>query len=168
MLKDFIFRLSHLSSWEVLGDFHGFLAMLSLVLFGAAIVLYFSLEKIQPAMTWLRNILIALFVDLATLDMFGLFIYVPYRTKGGPRTMLLSSENTAWLHEIVFEHKEFLAFAPPLLILVACIIVINQGAKFSTRPYVKKAVLFSIFAALFLVLIVAAEAVLVTKVAPLK
>lgn len=168
MFNEFITKVTSLSANEVWADLHGGVAMLSLVLFGAALVLYASLDKLKTALTWLKAALVGLFAGVALLDILGLFVYIPYRIKDGPRSLLLGSEETAWLHEIVFEHKEFLAYAPLVLVAVALVIVMSQGDKLAARPYLKKALLFSIVAALIFVLVVAAEAVLVTKAAPLR
>jgi len=67
----------------------------------------------------------------------------------------------------VFEHKEFLALVPVVLILVATIIVFKQNKSFKNSTGLRKIVLFAVLTALFYVLVVAAEAVLVTKAAPL-
>ena len=157
-----------MSFWEKFADFHGSLAMFSLVLYGAAIVLYFVVLENHELLVWFKNVLFVLFLDLLILDVAGLSVYVPYRATGGPRTILKSSESTAWLHGIVFEHKEFLAFAPPLLVLTAILLVLKLGKDYSEKEfnYARKAVIFSLIAALVFTLVVAAEAVLVTKVAP--
>ena len=167
-MSGFLQNIASLSKWEIWGDLHGTVAMLSLILFGAALALYFTLGKFPRAADWLRSTLLVLFVDLAVLDILGLFIYVPYRAQGGPRSFLLSSETTAWLHKIIFEHKEFLAFAPPILILVAAVVAFLKRQELSTDTTAKRTILFSLISALIIVLVVAAEAVLVTKSAPLK
>lgn len=170
MLQEFFDGVIGLSKWEVWADIHGGVAMMALTLFGVALTLYFSYGKFSAAARWLKNTLLALFVSLGVLNFLGLFIYVPYRAKSvtSPRSILLASENTAWLHEIMFEHKEFLAFAPMILILTAYLVVKSQGKGLKDSSYMRRAVLFSIIAALVFVLVVASEAVLITKVAPLR
>lgn len=167
-MAELIQGLSKLTFWSWLADFHGALAMLSLILFGAGIVLYFLSDKIEDALRWLKITLLALFADLVLLDIFGLTIYIPYRAEGGPRTILKGSEDLAWLHNIIFEHKEFLAFAPPILILAALVIVSQMGGKFneSQNKYLRLSVITSLILSLIFVLVVAGEAVLVTKTAP--
>lgn len=157
-----------LSFWEKFADAHGSLAMFSLVLYGAAIALYFAVLKNRDLLGWFKNTLLALFTDLVILDIFGLSVYVPYRAAGGPRTILKSSESTSWLHAIVFEHKEFLAFAPPLLVLTALLLLWRTGKDYGEKEfiYARRAIIFSLVTALVFTLVVAAEAVLVTKVAP--
>lgn len=167
---DFISKLAALPLWSKLADAHGMLAMLALILFGAAIVLYFLTPTTKTAVNFLKTTLAALFVNLALLDIFGLTIYIPYRATGGPKTTLIASKTTEWLHTIVFEHKEFLAFAPPILILCALMIVIKSGDSFADpnqSKWLRKSVIFSIVLSLIYVLVVAAEAVLVTKTAPI-
>ena len=163
-------KLLELSFWEKFADFHGLLAMVSLVLFGAAIILYFAILKGPSLIAWLQKVLLVLFINLTLLDIAGLTVYIPYRAEGGPRTILKASESTSWMHGIVFEHKEFLAFAPPIMILTAYFVVKILCNKFNDKQFssVRKSVIFSIVTALVFVLIVAAEAVLVTKTAPVQ
>ena len=161
-------NIASLSPLELWGDLHGAVAMFALILFGTTITLTVSLGKFDTAVRWLKSMLALLLADLVVLDLLGLFIYIPYRASGGPRTFLLSSETTAWLHQVVFEHKEFLAFAPPVLVLVATILAFLYGKSLPKETTARKAILFSLVAALVLVLVVASEAVLVTKTAPLQ
>ena len=170
MLNQLILGIASLSYWDILTDFHGFLAIMPLILFGIALALYFSLDKFSQAVVWLKRTVYLLLANLIFLDSVGLYIYVPYRAPGGPRTFLKSSSETAWLHEILFEHKEFLAYAPWLLALVALVIVIAFGSRIieSENKKIKRLILFSLTTSLIFVLIVASEAVLITKVAPLK
>jgi len=167
---EFFFNILAIPFWSKLANFHGFLAMASLFLFGGCFVLYFLTNKAVIAVSWLKNSLLVLFVNLVLLDMAGLTIYAPYRASGGPRSFLLGTEETAWLHQIVFEHKEFLAFAPPILIFVAFSIVKALGSDFGNKQkylWLRRSVISSIILALIFVLTVAGEAVLVVKVAPL-
>lgn len=163
-------QLLDLPFWSKFADIHGFLAMISLILFGAGVVLYYASKKSIELVSWLKTVLLLLFVDLALLDVFGLITYIPYRTDGGPRTVLKASEATTWLHGVVFEHKEFLAFAPVLIILVAFIVVETLGKRFNDEKValLRKVVIFSLVISLIFVLLVAAEGVLVTKVAPVE
>jgi len=117
-----------------------------------------------------KTITTFLFINIFLLDILGLTIYAPYRAEGGPRTLLKASSENAWLHNIVFEHKEFLAFAPLVLTFCAFFVVLKLGDSFSdneANKWLRKSVLFSLILALVFVLIVAAEATLVTKAAPL-
>ena len=161
-------KLLAFSFWEKFADIHGMLAMLSLILFGAGIVLYFAARKNGDFIGWLKTTLMLLFIDITLLDVAGLTVYIPYRAEGGPRSILKASEATAWLHTDIFEHKEFLAFAPLLLILVAFIVVSILGKHFNDERVstLRKSVIFSLVLALIFVLIVAAEGVIVTKAAP--
>lgn len=155
--------------WSKFADFHGMLGMLSLILLGAALTLYFLSEKAKDAVGWLRKILLLLFFDVLLLDILGLIVYIPYRAKGGAKFDLVGSKTTVWLHEIVFEHKEFLAFAPLIMTIVAFFIVHKLGDSFADKEkykWFRLAVLVSIIFSLVFVLTVAAEAVLVTKTAP--
>lgn len=169
-MSELINGLQKISFPSQLVNFHGTLAMLSLILFGASIVLYFFTTRLQLSISWLKSTLAALFIDLILLNIAGLIAYISYRGVGGPKSVLIASENTAWLHNVIFEHKEFLAFAPPLLIFSAMFIVLKLGNSFGDDNkvhYLRLAVISSIFLSLLFVLVVAGEAVLVTKVAPI-
>lgn len=159
--------LASMTFWEYFADFHGSLAMFSLVLFGAGIVLYKVALKDTRFVPWLKNALLVLFLNLVALDIAGLTAYVPYRapTDTSPRTILKSIEYTRWLHTIVFEHKEFLAFAPPIIILVAYLITKKLGTDFNSKDasFLRKSIIFSLVISLIFVLLVAGEAVIVTK-----
>lgn len=158
-----------LSFWGKMADFHGTLAMISLILFGAGILLFVQSARLKGVIVTLKWVLLALFINLATLDILGLTVYVPYRAFGGPRSELLATDNLAWLHTIVFEHKEFLAFAPVVLIFAAFFVVSRIEPEFSEEKFVwlRRSVGAAILLSLVFVLIVAAEAVLVTKTVPL-
>ncbi|OGH11154.1 MAG: hypothetical protein A2857_04075 [Candidatus Levybacteria bacterium RIFCSPHIGHO2_01_FULL_36_15] len=169
-MPELINGLSKISLLRHFANFHGALGMFSLIFLGAGIVLYFFTTKIKLAVNWLRLILLGLFINLSLLDIAGLSIYTAYRAENGPRTILKASKETAWLHTIVFEHKEFLAFAPPVLIFTALFIVLKTGDSFGDKQklnYLRLAVISCLILSLLFVLIVASEAVLVTKVAPI-
>lgn len=155
--------------WSKMANLHGMLAMLSLILFGASFVLLTLPSNSKKTTDWLKHTLLLLFTTLLFLDLFGLMVYVPYRVEGGPRTILKSSEATDWLHSVVFEHKEFLAFAPVILIFAAYFVVVQLDEKLfdNKNVYLKRSVLISLLLSLIFVLTVAGEAVLVTKVVPI-
>lgn len=168
-MTEFLNGFIEIPFWSKFADLHGILGMLSLILLGAALTLYFLSEKAKAAVDWLKTILLLLFFDILLLDIFGLIVYIPYRAKGGAKFDLVGSETTAWLHEIVFEHKEFLAFAPLIMAIVAFFIVHKLGDSFMDKEkykWFRFAVLASVIFSLVFVLVVAAEAVLVTKTAP--
>lgn len=160
-------NITALPFWSKFADTHGMFAMISLILFGAALVLYWLNDSAKTQ--WLKNVLLVLFINISVLDLFGLIVYIPYRAEGGPRTILKSSETTSWLHSIIFEHKEFLAFAPVVLIFAAFSVTAMLGSSFNDKKYVylRKSVLAALILSLVFVLTVAAEAVMVTKTAPI-
>ncbi len=169
-MAEFFEKIFSLTYWEVVGGIHGLLSMLSLILFGLVFAWLVSLDKVSNATTRLKQSLIWLFATVAALDFMGLFIYRQYRTKAvpSPRTFLKATEENSWLHTIIFEHKEHLAFAPLIILLAAMMIVITQGSSLKDKPHLRRVVMFSVVISLIMVLVVASEAVLVTKVAPLK
>lgn len=169
-MEEFFDKIFTLTYWDIMSDIHGGLSMLSLILFGLVIAWLVSLDKFAKATTWLKYSMVALFTTVVLLDFMGLFIYRPYRTQAvpSPRTFLKSSEETSWLHTIIFEQKEHLAFAPLIILLAAMLVVLTQGSALKSKPHLRRMVWFAVIASLVMVLVVAAEAVLVTKVAPLK
>lgn len=168
-MEELITNINVLPFWSKFADLHGFFAMLSLILFGASLVLFFLHNDAGNTTGILKRVLLALFINISILDTLGLLVYIPYRDEGGPRTLLKSSEATSWLHTIVFEHKEFLAFAPVVLLFAAYYVVAQLGPSVNDKKnsYLKKSVLVALILSLLFVLTVAAEAVLVTKVAPI-
>jgi len=169
-MTEFLRGVFSLTYWDAVVDIHGLLAMSLLILFGAALMLYASLDKFVQAARWMKYTLSALVVNLIAVDIVGIYAYGAYRASEGPRTLLKASPDTAWLHEILFEHKEMLAYAPWLMILVALVIVAVLGEQLKSREFraLRFIVLFSIVVSLAFVLVVAGEAVLITKVAPLR
>jgi len=169
-MEEFFEKIFTLTYWDVMTDLHGALSMLSLILFGLAIAWLISLDKFAKATTWLKYTMVALFTTVALLDFMGLFIYRPYRTQAvpSPRTFLKSSTDTSWLHTIIFEQKEHLAFVPLIVLLAAMMVVLTQGSALKTKSHLRRLVWFAVIASLVMVLVVAAEAVLVTKAAPLR
>ncbi len=169
-MVEFLNHLLELPFWSKLADLHGLLAMLSLILFGASLVLYFMADKAEAAFKLLKKTVAMLFIDLLLLDIAGLLVYIPYRAPGGPRSILKGSEATDWLHSVVFEHKEFLAFAPMILVFAAFMVLMSlngQTFKDKSNKDLKHAVIGALVISLIFVLVVAAEAVLVTKAAPI-
>lgn len=169
-MQELLKGLLSLSYWDKLADTHGFLAMLLLVLFGTALALYPLLTRAAQAARWMRYTLYLLFADITLVNLFGLYIYGAYRAAGGPRTFLKASVETSWLHTIVFEHKEMLAYAAWVIVLVALAIVAGAKEKIALQEYAgaRRVLLFCLTSALIFVLVIAGEAVLVTKVAPLR
>jgi len=168
-MNELVSNIIDLPFWEKFADLHGFLAMLALLIFGASFVLFSLSAKVNSNVRMLKAALTALFLNLLLLDIVGLTVYVPYRSLGGPKTILLASETTAWLHNIVFEHKEFLAFAPLILSFTALVVVAKLEDSFGDNEkyeWSRRAVLACLVLSLIFVLTVAAEAVLVTKAAP--
>ena len=84
MLNQLILGIASLSYWDILTDFHGFLAIMPLILFGISLALYFSLDKFAQAVAWLKRALYLLVANLMLLDFVGLYIYAPYRAPEAP------------------------------------------------------------------------------------
>jgi hypothetical protein len=152
---------------EILGNLHGLWATLSLAFFGAAIVLLAILPKYPEVLRWLRGVLWVLLADVVVLTLNGLWLYIPYRAKGGARDAILESARP-WVHQVLFEHKEFVAYAPWLLVVSAIGIVLVYGAALAKpeQSLMRRTALWSVVVAMVLILVVSAEAVVVTKFAP--
>lgn len=152
---------------EILGNLHGLWATLSLAFFGSAIVLLAILPKYPDVLRWLKGVLWALLADVVILTLNGLWLYIPYRAKGGARDAILESARP-WVHRVLFEHKEFVAYAPWLLIVAAIGIVLVYGRELAKpeQSLMRRTALWSVVLAMVLILVVSAEAVVVTKFAP--
>lgn len=152
---------------ELLGNLHGLWATLSLVFFGAGLALLAVLPQYPGALRWLKGSLIGLFALIVLTTLNGIWLYVPYRAAGGARGAILESARP-WVHTVIFEHKEFVAYAPWLLVLVALGIVWAYGATLGSRgnTRIRLTAFWTLALALVLVLLVSAEAVIVTKFAP--
>lgn len=166
MWNELFHGISSFSLNEIYLNIHGLLAMMSLIFYGAIIVLTFLWDKCPELSKKLKALWLGLIVTVGLLYSLGLYVYVPYRAKGGAKYILIASEKTAWLHEIVFEHKEFLALAPLILAIVGFWTVHKLAGDNTNREIVKKLCLFCAIGGLLLLLLVAAEAVIVTKAAP--
>lgn len=160
--------LGTLTLKEVYLNIHGALAMASLILFGALIALILLWKKNPNLTDKIKKLWAWQLATITSLYLMGLFVYIPYRGKGGAKYTLVANHETAWLHEIVFEHKEFLALAPLILAVVGLWITWKLGRDKANAPTVRNIGLFCAIAGLVLLLLVAAEAVLVTKVAPVR
>jgi hypothetical protein len=161
--------LFSLSRIEFIASFHGLFSTVSLILFGMGLTFTSIIPKATTFVKPLKVVMLILLVVLVLHTFLGFVIYVPYRAEGGPRTTILESDRP-WLHEVIFEHKEFLAFLPWLLILVSTIIVYFLGAGLADVGFksLRMLVLASLILGLIYTLVVSSEAVLVTKFAPLK
>jgi hypothetical protein len=157
---------------EQIANLHGLFSTLALLAFGAIFAVIILIckgheqERLHKPLAYLLGIQILL---MGLLSVAGIVAYVAYRTPGGARDFLQGSLGTTWLHTIVFEYKEYLgAITPWLLIMVAFFLVLNLGPRLYKNKVALNFVLASnIVSAVFLVL-VAALAVLVAKVAPLQ
>jgi len=161
--------LFSLSRIEFIASFHGLIATVVLILFGMGIAFTGILQRNVAFLKPLKVVLLILLVLMIVHTFLGFVIYVPYRAEGGPRTIILESDRP-WLHEFIFEHKEFLAYLPWLLVLVATVMVYYLGARLADTGYnaLRLVVIAALIIALVYTLVVSAEAVLVTKFAPLK
>lgn len=169
-MSELIQGLLAYSSWEKFANLHGLLATFSLVLFGAALALTPIFNKTKKYLQWFKVVVTLLFVDLFLATINGLYIYQSYRAPipTSPRSLIIAS-NKPWLHKIVFEHKEFLAFLPWLLVFAVVFIVWHLGRDLKKPHYngLNRVIFLSLLLALIFTLIIAGEAVLVTKFAPL-
>jgi hypothetical protein len=168
---EFFRNLFGLPLAEQVSNFHGLLATVSPLVFGAKIVLIFMARKCVLASLY-KPTLWALGIQsilLGAASIVGIVAYVAYRTAGGAREFLLSSPQTSWLHNIVFEYKEYLcAITPWLLLMVAFFVVLKLGPEFFKNKGATVFVFASIIVAAVFAMFSAALAVLVSKIAPLE
>lgn len=121
----------------------------------------------MPDLLFFRRILLILFLAVFLVTWLGLFVYVPYRSPGNARSVLL--ETRPELHKIVFEHKEFAAYAVWLLLLVALIGVWSlSNDEYHTTPRAHTLIRFCLIAAFAITLLVSVEGLIVTTAAPVQ
>jgi hypothetical protein len=168
---EFFQRILQLPLAELLSDLHGLLATLCLVLYGAifvtiAVYRKYSLQNLHKPLVWLLGIQTLVLGAVSTA---GIVIYVAYRSPGGAREFLLKSADTGWLHNIVFEYKEYLgALVPWLLLMVSFFLVIRLGKEMYKNRDALRLVLTNVIVSASFVLLTSCLAVLVAKMAPLE
>lgn len=107
------------SSYAVISAFHGLSAGVMMVV--VTIGLYLGYQLFEGQLVNLRDLKLLSVVN-ATMAfitiLFGNWIYIGYRSKGGVREWLLANNPEA--HKIFFEFKEYMAlFTLPLAVLAA-------------------------------------------------
>jgi hypothetical protein len=168
---EFFQNLFQLPVAEQLSNLHGLLATLTLFMYGALFVAIPVYKKYQAGNMY-KPLLYLLGIQtllVGAVTTFGIIVYVTYRTAGGARDFLLGNAGTSWLHNIVFEYKEYLcAITPWLLLMVAFFVAARLGQQlYKNKAALKLILTFVIVSAIF-VLLTATLAVLVTKMAPLE
>jgi hypothetical protein len=169
---DFFRNIFNFPLAEQVANLHGLFSTLALIGFGAVFVLIilirkgYGQEKLHKPLAYVLGIQTLLIGLLSTT---GIVAYVAYRTNGGARSFLLSTPGTAWLHNLVFEYKEYLGgVAPWLLIMVAFFLVLYLGPRLYQNKVAQRFILASNIVSIIFLIIVATLAVLVSKIAPLQ
>lgn len=111
------------SSYAVPSALHGVAAITFVIV--ATVAAYLGYRLYMGRLEQLHDLRILAsfnaFFSLLTI-MFGNWVYIAYRAKGGPRTYFL--ENNPVVHQIFFEFKEFIAlFTLPLSVAAAFILL---------------------------------------------
>lgn len=118
---------------------HGMMAFLLLIT--ATIGLYQGYRLFRGDLADLHDVLLPSVVNavLALFTIaFGNWIYIPYRSTGGPREWFLA--NAPMIHKIYFEFKEYIAlFALPLAV-AAAFILLYYKADVLRRPWLRYSV----------------------------
>jgi len=121
------------SGYAAIAAFHGLSAGVMMVV--VTIGLYQAYQLFMSQLVNLRDIKLLSVVNatMAFLTIvFGNWIYVGYRAKGGVREWLLANNPEA--HKIFFEFKEYMAlFTLPLAVLAAYLLVRYDMALFERR-----------------------------------
>lgn len=149
-------------------SFHGLLGISSLGLLVLALMGALDFERKAFSLFWLRLILVNLTLILFLATVWGSLAYIPYRAPGGPRSFIIESEKP-WMHEVVFEHKEFIAFLPWLLALTATVVTFLLGNTLLEKDnqLLLLAVRYSLLLSVAITLVIIIEGALVTRFAPL-
>jgi hypothetical protein len=157
---------------EQIANLHGLFSTLALLAFGAIFAVIILIRKgygqqnLHKPLAYLLGIQTLLIGLLSTS---GIVAYVAYRTNSGARSFLLNTPGTTWLHNIVFEYKEYLGgITPWLLIMIAFFLVLYLGPRLYQNKFAQRFILASNIVSVIFLIIVAALAVLVSKVAPLQ
>lgn len=77
------------------------------------------------------------FFSLVTI-LFGNWVYIAYRAKGGPRSYFL--ENNPVIHQIFFEFKEFIALFTLPLSVAAAFVLLRHGDELVKHSRLRQAV----------------------------
>lgn len=141
--------------------FHFLLLLPAFGLFPLAIGLAYTR---MPDFTFFKRILLALFLFVFLVTWFGLFVYVPYRAPGNAKADLLAAQPS--YHTILFEHKEYSAYAIWLLLAIVIVAAATVTVEeFQTSGALRLLVRGSLIIALALTLLVSVEGLLVTRMA---
>ena len=121
------------SSYAAISAFHGLSAGVMMVV--VTIGLYLAYQLFVGQIVNLRDLKLLSVVN-ATMAfitiVFGNWIYIGYRSKGGVREWLLA--NSPEVHKIFFEFKEYMAlFTLPLAVLAAYLLLRYDMALFERR-----------------------------------
>lgn len=168
---EFFQNLLGLPLAEQLSNFHGLLATLCILGFGGLFVIipvYRSrgFESLHKPLLYLLGIQS---LGVLAVSAIGIIAYVAYRTAGGAREFLLSNAQTGWLHNIVFEYKEYMCGITPWLLLgIAFFIALRCGSTLYKNRGLLNLILASAITSAVFVFITSTLAVLIAKVAPLE
>lgn len=96
-------------------------------------------------------------------------VYPWYREKlpTSPKSILLSSKNTAQWHEFGMEWKEHIAWLSPILATLAAFIVVVMGARLVQERKIVKAVMIIFVLAFAIAAVAGLFGALITKIAPI-
>lgn len=131
------------SSYAIPSTLHGVSAIVFVIVATVAAFLGYRLYTGRLEQLHDLRILASLnaFFSIVTV-LFGNWIYIFYRAKGGPRTYFL--ENNPVIHEIFFEFKEFIALFPLPIAVAAPFILWRHGDELAKHTRLRQAVTVSI------------------------
>jgi hypothetical protein len=168
---EFFRNISDLPLAEKIANLHGLLATTALLIFGATVVVILILKRyrqegLHRPLAYLLGVQTLL---VGATSAIGIIAYVAYRTPDGARDFLRGDTDTVWLHNIAFEYKEYLcAITPWLLVMVAFFVVLKLGPRLYHHKWALSFVLSATIVSAVFLMLTAALAVLVSKVAPLQ
>jgi len=143
---------------------HGLIAAIFLMGFTGAIVdlLNGSKNAVGRLKLWITSMLGSVWF----LWFSGTFIYIAYRAPGGPRE-LLKAGALPWLHEIIFELKEFSGAFVPLFMIVPAYLIWYYKEEVLENRQLRNIVITLLIVAMLWTLGVFGAGALVTKYAPI-
>jgi hypothetical protein len=141
---------------------HGLMAFLLMIT--ATIGLYQGYRLYRGELTDLHDVTMPSVVNALLAFMtivFGNWIYIPYRSTGGPREYFLNS--APMIHKIYFEFKEYIALYALPAAVAAAFLLLYYNTDVLQRPWLRYSVAVLLALVFFTVMVAFALGAAITK-----
>ncbi|MBI3252387.1 MAG: hypothetical protein HYZ52_03580 [Candidatus Omnitrophica bacterium] len=158
-------RLLGDSVYGVRSAFHGLMAGVLMITMTVGFYQGFRLwagERVNTGELEIGSVLNAAVCFLTIL--FGNWLYIPYRAKGGPRTYFLDTNPD--IHKIFFEFKEFTALFTLPLAVGAAYLICRYGRRVESDRVLRECAAILLVMAFFYFLVAFGLGAAVTKLKP--